>query len=145
MIRFQPGPIFSGNSSDYWVPLDWLNFDQHNWDQSAGPLLVDVPGATPSRLIVQMGKDRYAHLLNRDNLGGISAPIAEAQVATTSYLAGRPPTEQPKARMLLFAPAATHSRLSALLQPVHLPSPADGSVTQWHWLRVTLGHLYGRD
>ena len=88
VIRFQPGPIFSGNSSDYWVPLDWLNFDSHNWDQSAGPLLVDVPGATPSRLIVIMGKDRYARLLNRDNLGGISAPIAEAQVASFFLFGG---------------------------------------------------------
>ena len=23
VIRFQPGPIFSGNSSDYWVPANW--------------------------------------------------------------------------------------------------------------------------
>ncbi len=88
VIRFQPGPVFSGNSSDYWAPLDWLNFDQHNWDQSAGPLLVDVPGATPSRLIVQMDKHQYAHLLNRDNLGGISAPIAEAQVGVSFIIGG---------------------------------------------------------
>jgi hypothetical protein len=23
VIRFQPGPIFSGNSSDYWAPTNW--------------------------------------------------------------------------------------------------------------------------
>ena len=80
VIRFQPGPIFSGNSSDYWAPTNWLQLDQGDQDVGAsGPLLVDVPGATPSRLVVQMGKDGYAHLLNRDNLGGISAPIAEAR------------------------------------------------------------------
>ena len=90
VIRFQGGPIFSGNSSDYWVPANWLAFDQHNWDQSAGPLMVDVPGATPSRLVVQLGKDQFAHLLNRDNLGGLGvAPIAEAQVAS-SVLLGAP-------------------------------------------------------
>src|SRR5215510_8855075 len=56
VIRFQPGPIFSGNSSDYWAPTNWLQLDQGVQDVgSSGPLLVDVPGATPSRLIVQMG------------------------------------------------------------------------------------------
>ena len=50
---------------------------------------MDVPGATPSRLVVQLGKDEYAHLLNRDNLGGITAPVAEAREAF-SYIYGGP-------------------------------------------------------
>ena len=80
VIRFQPGPIFSGNPSDYWAPTNWFTLDTSDVDLgSSGPLLVDVPGATPSRLVVAMGKDRNAYLLNRDNLGGISAPIASAQ------------------------------------------------------------------
>src|SRR5882757_3426904 len=88
VIRFQPGPIFSGNSSDYWVPLNWSSLDQGGTEiAGAGPVLVDVPGATPSRLVVQLGKDEYAHLLNRDNLGGITAPVAEARVAF-SYIYG---------------------------------------------------------
>ena len=28
VIRFQPGPIFSGNPSDYWAPTNWLSLDQ---------------------------------------------------------------------------------------------------------------------
>jgi hypothetical protein len=80
VIRFQPGPIFSGNTSDYWAPTNWLQLDGGDVDLgSSGPLLVDVPGATPSRLVVAMGKDLHAYLLNRDNLGGITAPIASAQ------------------------------------------------------------------
>jgi len=90
VICFQPGPIFSGNSSDYWVPLNWSSLDQAATEiAGAGPVLVDVPGATPSHLVVQMGKDEYAHLLNRDNLGGITAPVAEALVAS-SYIYGGP-------------------------------------------------------
>jgi hypothetical protein len=50
---------------------------------------VDVPGATPSHLVVQLGKDEYAHLLNRNNLGGITAPVAEARVAA-GYIYGGP-------------------------------------------------------
>ena len=87
VIRFQPGPIFSGSPADYWVPENWLDLDSFDNDLgSSGPLLVDVPDATPSHLVVALGKDRNAYLLNRDNLGGISAPIAVSQVASATIL-----------------------------------------------------------
>ena len=82
VIRFLPGPIFSGSPNDYWVPLNWLDLDTWDFDLGGcGPLLVDVPGATPSHLVVALGKDTQGYLLNRDNLGGISAPVAQADVA----------------------------------------------------------------
>jgi len=82
VIRFQPGPIFTGQPSDYWAPVNWFNLDQNNWDLgSSGPLLVDVPGATPSSLVVAMGKDNNAYLLNRSNLGGITDPVASLPVS----------------------------------------------------------------
>src|SRR5882724_5483342 len=81
VIRFQPGPIFSGAPSDYWAPLDWLDLDNLDFDLGGcGPLLVDVPGATPSRLVVALGKNTVGYLLNRDNLGGISLPVAQSSV-----------------------------------------------------------------
>src|SRR5262245_7011140 len=84
VIRFQPGPIFSGNTSDYWAPTNWLQLDGGDQDLgSSGPLLVDVPGATPSRLVVAMGKEQKAYLLNRDNLGGITNPIHSAQESSS--------------------------------------------------------------
>ena len=87
VIRFRPGPIFSGSSADYWVPTNWLDLDIGDLDLGgSGPLLVDVPNATPSHLVVAMGKDGKAYLLNRDNLGGISAPIASAQIAGIQFL-----------------------------------------------------------
>jgi hypothetical protein len=87
VIRFQPGPIFSGSTTDYWAPTNWLSLDAVDADLgSSGPLLVDVPGAMPSRLIVALGKDRNAYLVNRDNLGGISAPVAVSQVASSTIL-----------------------------------------------------------
>ena len=81
VIRFQPRPIFSGSPSDYWAPLDWLDLDNLDFDLGGcGPLLVDVPGATPSRLVVALGKNTVGYLLNRDNLGGISLPVAQSSV-----------------------------------------------------------------
>jgi outer membrane protein assembly factor BamB len=87
VIRFQPGPIFSGSPSDYWVPTNWFQLDGGDVDLGgSGPLLVDVPGATPSNLVVQLGKDGNAYLLNRSNLGGIAAPVASSQVSGNSII-----------------------------------------------------------
>ena len=83
VIRFQPGPIFTGNPADYWVPTNWLNLDNGDTDLGgSGPLLVDVPGAAPSSLVVQLGKDGNGYLLNRSNLGGITAPVASFHFST---------------------------------------------------------------
>src|SRR5467141_1470486 len=87
VIRFQPGPIFTGNPADYWVPTNWLSLDGGDTDLGgSGPLLVDVPGATPSSLVVQPGKDGRAYLLNRGNLGGITAPVASFQVSGSAII-----------------------------------------------------------
>ena len=39
-----------------------------------------MSGATPSQLVLALGKDGNAYLLNRNNLGGIAAPVAQANV-----------------------------------------------------------------
>jgi hypothetical protein len=73
VIRFQPGPIFSGDSADFWAPTNWLSLDQIDGDLgSSGPLLVDVPGATPSHLVVALTKHRNAYLVNRDNQAAVT-------------------------------------------------------------------------
>ena len=43
--------------------------------------MVDVPGATPSELVLALGKDSNAYLLDRNNLGGITSPVAQASVS----------------------------------------------------------------
>ena len=88
VIRFQPGPVFSGDPADYWVPENWLDLDGIDLDLgSSGPLLVDVPGATPSHLIVALGKDGFAYLLDRDNLGGLSSPPVGSEHVADSEIA----------------------------------------------------------
>jgi PQQ enzyme repeat len=87
VIRFQPGPIFSGNSSDYWAPTNWPQLDDADLDLGgSGPLLVDVPGATPSQLVVALGKDGNAYLLNRSSLGGFTPPIATRHITNQAII-----------------------------------------------------------
>jgi PQQ enzyme repeat len=72
LIRFNPGPQFSGASKDYFTPSNWLTMDQEDADLgSSASVFFDVPGASPSTLALAAGKEGIAHLLNRGDLGGI--------------------------------------------------------------------------
>jgi outer membrane protein assembly factor BamB len=83
VFRFQPGPVFSGLARDYWAPTNWHSLDLTDLDLGgSGPLIVDVPGATPSQLVVALGKDGNAYLLNRTNLGGVTAPLAATNLTS---------------------------------------------------------------
>jgi len=77
IIRLQAGPAFS----DFWAPPNWFPLDQGDVDLGGvSATLVDVPGATPSQLVLALGKDGMAYLLNRNNLGGVSLPVASANL-----------------------------------------------------------------
>ncbi len=72
IIRLGPGATFSGDPQDYFAPSNWQALDRADLDMGgSGPILLDVPGATPSQLVVALGKNSVAYLLDRNNLGGI--------------------------------------------------------------------------
>jgi PQQ enzyme repeat len=84
IIRLQAGPVFSGSPTDFWAPINWLLLDNGDTDLGGcGAVLIDVPGATPSQLALALGKDGNAYLLNRNNLGGITPPVASTNVASS--------------------------------------------------------------
>jgi hypothetical protein len=81
IIRLQAGPFWSGQTTDYWAPTNWFNLDNGDTDLGGvSAMLVDVPGANPSQLVLALGKDGNAYLLNRNNLGGIIAPVVQLNV-----------------------------------------------------------------
>jgi hypothetical protein len=72
VLKLQPGPVFSGQPADYFAPSDWKGLDNGDADLGGtNPILVDVPGATPSKLVVALGKNGVAYLIDRTTLGGI--------------------------------------------------------------------------
>jgi hypothetical protein len=72
VIRLHAGATFSHDAADYFAPSNWQSLDASDLDLGAvSPLVVDVPGATPSQLVVALGKNGVAYLLDRNYLGGI--------------------------------------------------------------------------
>ncbi len=87
IVHLLPNLTFATGTTNYWSPTNWYPLDTNDLDiGGTGPLLVDVPGATPSKLVVAHGKDGNVYLLNRTNLGGITAPVAQAHVAGGSII-----------------------------------------------------------
>ncbi len=85
IIRLQAGPTWTGMPTDYWAPTNWLNLDNGDTDLGGvSATVIDVPGATPSQLVLALGKDSNAYLVNRNNLGGITLPVAQANVSGTN-------------------------------------------------------------
>jgi hypothetical protein len=94
ILRFHGLPSFSNQTTDYFAPSNWQSLDAGDIDLgSSGPLIVDVPGATPSKLVVALGKSGVAYLLNRANLGGLGSGngttgegLVSVKVATSTIM-----------------------------------------------------------
>ena len=94
IVRLGRGATFSGNPDDYFTPSNWLYLDQYDLDLGgSGPVMVDVPGASPSRLVLALGKNGIAYLLDRDHLGGLGTGdgingegLASLQVSAASII-----------------------------------------------------------
>jgi outer membrane protein assembly factor BamB len=82
VIRLGPGPAFSQHPADYFAPDDWKALDARDADLGgSGPVLIEVPGAQPSRLVVALGKTGDAYLIDRTTLGGVGAAVAHRHVS----------------------------------------------------------------
>ena len=79
IIRLPPDLRWRPDPRDYFAPEDWRRLDADDADLGgSNPLPIDLPGAA---LLLALGKDGKAYLLDRGNLGGIGRPLAVAPVA----------------------------------------------------------------
>jgi hypothetical protein len=88
VIRLPPDLKFSNQPRDYFAPEDWRALDDRDADLgSVAPVPLDLPragGGAP--LIVTLGKDGNAYLLDRHNLGGIGGALAATRVSPRAIL-----------------------------------------------------------
>jgi hypothetical protein len=89
IFRLDPGPSFTGQTADYFAPNNWSTLDQGDVDISgSGPLVIDAPSLSPSALLMAQGKDGWLYLMNRANLGGITAAANTANVGAIHVSSG---------------------------------------------------------
>jgi hypothetical protein len=85
VIRFGLDLTFSAQPQDFFVPADWPSLDASDADLGAtNPLLLNAPGAAPMQLILALGKDGKAYLLDRRNLGGIGGAMLSRRVSSVA-------------------------------------------------------------
>jgi hypothetical protein len=88
----------SDSPPDFFAPANWKALDDSDLDLAGvAPLPIDLAGA---RLLLALGKDGKAYLLNRDNLGGIGGQLAMQQVAGAAIITA-PATFPWQGRMLV--------------------------------------------
>lgn len=86
VIRLAPDLARSASARDAFAPADWLQLDESDLDLGgANPMPIDLHGR---RLIVSLGKDGKAYLLDRTNLGGIGGALDVQQVSTRAIRTG---------------------------------------------------------
>ncbi len=89
VVALPSGVAFSGAADDYWVASDWQLLDNADADLGGtGPIVFDLPGSTPSQLILAAGKDGYARVMDRNHLGGIVPPAAVVFAIDSSIIGG---------------------------------------------------------
>ncbi len=110
VLRLAPDLHRPESTRDYFAPSDWRALDASDTDLGGtGPLPLDVPSASGSQaLILALGKDRKAYLLDRNNLGGIGHPLAVEVVARGSIRTAPAAYPAPDGVFVAFQEAGAH-------------------------------------
>jgi hypothetical protein len=118
VIRLSPDLHHSREKRDFFAPTDWHALDLRDADLGGtNPLPLDVPAASGRQnLVLALGKDRKAYLLDRNNLGGIGGALVTDTVAESAILGS--PVAYPASDGVFVAFAGIGA---------HCPSAAHGS------------------
>jgi outer membrane protein assembly factor BamB len=95
----------AGTRADVFYPRRWQEMDRTDADFSAGnPVYIELPGATPSKMVVAIAKDGHLYLLDAANLGGLGGEKLDFVVAGGAGVEVRAvPTAYPTSRGLNIA------------------------------------------
>jgi hypothetical protein len=133
IIRLQANLAFSHDPADYFAPADWAQLDARDADLGGtGPVTFTVPGANPSELVMALGKDGFAYLLDRHDLGGIGHSLASKAVASEEIIGAAAAYTTAKGTYVVFkgagqgCPNGTSGQLTALR--ISAGSPPDVSI-----------------
>jgi hypothetical protein len=77
------------DQGDFFTPGNWRDLDAQDSDLGGiAPLLIDLPDGTGQRpVVLALGKDGKAYVLDRTNLGGVGGELVVAQVSARGIYA----------------------------------------------------------
>ena len=84
VFRLAPDLHHDDQPQDFFAPADWQTLDRRDADLGGtNPLLLDVSGSGgAAALVLTLGKDGHAYLLDRNRLGGIGGALASETVSS---------------------------------------------------------------
>jgi outer membrane protein assembly factor BamB len=84
VFRLTPTLARSDRPQDFFAPADWHALDERDADLGGtNPLPLTVPSAGGARaLVLALGKDQHAYLLDAANFGGIGGALVNEAVST---------------------------------------------------------------
>jgi outer membrane protein assembly factor BamB len=134
VIRLAPDLHRSDDKRDFFAPTNWAALDARDVDLGgSNPLPLEVSGGSQP-LILALGKDGKAYLLDRNNLGGIGGQLAMETVSDRAIITA--PVTYPAAEGSFVAvqaegtrcPTAARGLLTLKIRPVvcHRPSRQPG-------------------
>jgi len=87
VLAFPADQAPGASPADWFAPANWRDLDGGDVDiGGTGPVLLDLPGATPSALAVALGKDGNLYLLDRTHLGGEGGALRVAAVSSEEII-----------------------------------------------------------
>jgi outer membrane protein assembly factor BamB len=113
VFRLLPGLRHSDATRDFFALSDWQEADQRDADLGgSNPVLFDLHTAGGTqKLLLALGKDRRAYVIDRRNLGGFGGSLAAETVANSQIITA--PALYPAADGIFAALRATGSRCPA--------------------------------
>jgi hypothetical protein len=136
VVRLTGLAQFDRSDKNLYFPNSWRTMDMQDADFGASsPVYVEVPSATPSKLIVAIAKDGHMYILDSTNLGGMGKPLIDFPVATGPMVVRTTPAAYTASdgvhvvfgsldnAMCPNKPAAGAAMISVLIQAGSPPTP----------------------
>jgi outer membrane protein assembly factor BamB len=100
IVRLNAALKMTGGKQSYFAPSNWQDLDEADKDLGGSNALpVDVGGR---KLVVALGKDGNAYLVDRLNLGGIGGQLAQTTASTGEIIGGGATWVNPGAAFVAF-------------------------------------------
>jgi hypothetical protein len=85
--------VVTRDADNTFYPANWQMMDDMDLDLGcSNAVLIDVPGATPSKLVVITSKDGHFYLLDSQHFGGMAGQVADFVVAASGMSIRSAPT-----------------------------------------------------